>query len=548
MNRSIVQYLLDSIKPLGIKDVFGVPGDFSFPLSDAVCNDPELRWIGNCNELNAAYAADGYARINGFAALATTFGVGELSALCGVAGAYAEHLPVIHIVGIPPTKTMLNKRIVHHTFGAGNFEIFKQASANMVCASATLTPENAVSEIKRVLEAAVYHRRPVYFAIPQDYGNLPVIGREEIGALNIPQSDQATLREAVAAILDKLTKSASPAALAGYLIRRLNLQDMATRLIEKTDLPFATMFMDKTTLDESLKQYIGIYDGRIMNQEVRDFVENCDCVLNIGALWSDFNTGVFSANIDRTKMISIMHHHATVGYAAYANVEMEDVLNGLLQLAGPGTTVRAEVRKLGPPQGLPDANITPDYFYPALEEFFKPGDIVVAETGTVSMGLGFAKMPGNAMFLNQTLWCSIGWATPAALGAAIAAPGRRVVLITGDGSHQFTAQEIGQFARFGLKPVIIVLNNEGYLIERLLCKNPDIYYNDLAHWEYTKLPEAFGCKDWLSVKVTKNGELENALRQIMESGCAAYVEVCMDKMAASELAVKIHDSIKNLYS
>ncbi|MFA6100983.1 MAG: thiamine pyrophosphate-binding protein [Victivallaceae bacterium] len=548
MNRSIAQYLLDSIKTMGVADVFGVPGDFSFPLTDAVCNDPELRWIGNCNELNAAYAADGYARIKGFAALSTTFGVGELSALCGVAGAYAEHLPVIHIVGIPPTKTMLNKRIVHHTLGTGNFEIFKQAASSMVCASATLTPENAIPEIKRTLEAAVYHHRPVYFAIPLDYGNLPVIGREEIGVLTIPRSDQATLREAVAAIHDKLTKSASPAALAGYLIRRLNLQDMATRLIEKTDLPFATMFMDKTTLDESLKQYAGIYDGRIMNQEVRDFIENSDCVLNIGALWSDFNTGAFSANIDRTKMISIMHHHVTVGYATYCKVEMEDVINGLLQLAAPKNAVRPEVKKLGQPQGIPGDNITPDYFYPALEKFLKPGDIVVAETGTVSMGLGFAKMPENSIFLNQTLWGSIGWATPAALGAALGAPGRRVVLITGEGSHQLTVQEVGQFARFGLKPVIIVLNNDGYLIERLLCENPDIYYNNLAQWQYSRLPEAFGCEGWLSVKVTKNGELEDAFKKTGECDCAAYIEVCMDKMAASELAMRIHDSIKNLYS
>ena len=547
MNRSIAQYLLDSIKTLGVSAVFGVPGDFSFPITDAVCNDPALRWVGNCNELNAAYAADGYARINGFAALATTFGVGELSAICGVAGAYAEHLPVIHIVGTPPTKTMLNKRIIHHTFGTGNFEIFKQATSGMVCASATLAPENAISEINRVLSAAVYHRRPVYFAIPQDYGNLPVIGKEKID-FTFPQSDQATLREAVSTIHDRLSMAASPVVLAGYLLRRLNLQDAATRLIERANLPFATMFMDKTTLDESLPQYGGIYDGRIMNREVRDFVEGSDCVLNIGALWSDFNTGIFSANIDRTKMISIMHHHVTVGYASYQNVEMEDVLNGLLELASPRTLSAHAVKKLGPPRGSPDANITPDYFYPALEELLKPGDIVVAETGTVSMGLGFAKMPENTIFLNQTLWCSIGWATPAALGVALAAPERRVVLITGDGAHQFTVQEIGQFARFGIKPVIIVLNNDGYLIERLLCKDPDICYNDLAQWRYSMLPEAFGCKNWLSVKVATNGELAEVFKKIESCDCGVYIEVCMDKMAASELAMKIHDSIKSLYS
>ncbi len=548
MNRSIVQYLLDSIKTLGVKDVFGVPGDFSFPLTDAVCNDPELRWIGNCNELNAAYAADGYARIKGFAALSTTFGVGELSAICGIAGAYAEHLPVIHIVGIPPTKTVLNKRIVHHTLGTGNFELFRQAASGMVCALATLTPENAISEVKRVLEAAVYHHRPVYFAIPLDYGNLPVIGQEESNFLTNPQSDPEILREAVAAIYDKLTRSSSPAVLAGYLIRRLNLHHIAARLIEKADLPFVTMFMDKTTLDESMKQYVGIYDGRIMNQHVRAFIESRDCVLNIGALWSDFNTGAFSANIDRTKMISIMHHHVSVGYASYGKVEMEDVLCGLSELVQLKTAVHPEAKPLGLPEGLSDAGITPDYFYPALERFFQSGDIVVAETGTVSMGLGFAKMPANTLFLNQTLWGAIGWATAAALGVAIAAPDRRVILITGDGSHQLTVQEVGQFARFGLKPVIIVLNNNGYLIERLLCKDPDIYYNDLAQWQYAKLPEAFGCKNWISVKVTKNSELENALKSVQTNDCGAYIEVCMEKMAAAELAMKIHDSINNLYS
>ena len=223
-------------------------------------------------------------------------------------------------------------------------------------------------------------------------------------------------------------------------------------------------------------------------------------------------------------------------------------MNGLLELASPKSSAHHAAKKLGPPRGSPDADIAPDYFYPALEEFLKPGDIVVAETGTVSIGLGFSKMPENTMFLNQTLWGAIGWATPAALGVAIAAPGRRVVLITGDGSHQLTVQETGQFARFGLKPVIIVLNNDGYLIERLLCKDPDIYYNDLAQWQYSRLPEAFGCKNWLSVKVTKNGELADVFKKIASCDCGVYIEVCMDKMAASELAMKIHDSIKSLYS
>ena len=179
MSQTVIEHVLSRLKQLGIKDVFGVPGDFSFGISDAICNDPELRWIGNCNELNAAYAADGYARIKGFAALATTFGVGELSALCGIAGSYTEHLPVFHLVGMPNLKTQREHRIVHHTLGNGEFDLFMKMTQPAVCASAILTPENAVAEMERLVTAAVTHRRPVYLAIPADYANAPLPGERQ---------------------------------------------------------------------------------------------------------------------------------------------------------------------------------------------------------------------------------------------------------------------------------------------------------------------------------------------------------------------------------
>ena len=163
------------------------------------------------------------------------------------------------------------------------------------------------------------------------------------------------------------------------------------------------------------------------------------------------------------------------------------------------------------------------------------------------MGLGFAQMPSGAVFQNQALWGSIGWATPAAFGAALAAPERRTILVTGEGSHQLTAQEIGQFHRFGLKPIIFLLNNSGYLIERVLCKDPDIYYNDLAPWHYHELPHALGCTDWFTARVTTCGELDEAIKKAEACGTGAYIEVVTDKYAASLLAQKMHDSIASLY-
>ena len=164
------------------------------------------------------------------------------------------------------------------------------------------------------------------------------------------------------------------------------------------------------------------------------------------------------------------------------------------------------------------------------------------------MGLAFAQMPKGATFHNQTLWGAIGWATPAAFGAGIAAPDRRVVLFTGEGSHQLTAQEISQMGRCGLKPTVFVLNNSGYLIERLLCKDPNIAYNDLAAWRYSELPHALGCDGWFTARVTTCGELDQALRQAGQAGSASYIEVVTDEYAAPPLPQMLHDNRETLYA
>jgi indolepyruvate decarboxylase len=545
MKPTLMEHVLRRLKQLGISDVFGVPGDYSFGISDAICSDPELRWLGSSNELNAAFAADGYARIKGFAALATTFGVGELSALNGIAGSYTEHLPVFHLVGLPNRKTQREHRIVHHTLGNGEFDLFVKMTQPAVCASAILTPENAAAEMERLVAAAVNHRRPVYLGIPADCANAPL--SDAAAPLPAPASDPATLEDAVMAMADKLDRAQTAAILPGYLILRLGLAAEAAALVEAAGLPFATMLMDKTALDETHPQYIGIYDGRLMNPEIREFIEGCDCVLNLGALWSDFNTGAFTANLDPSRVITVRHHQVRVGRAVYPEVEMREVLPALARRVSKKQVPAPRVHGLGQPQGAPGDPISPDYLYPRWEKFFRPGDIVVAETGTISMGLGFARMPKGSVFLNQTLWASMGWATPAAFGAALAAPQRRTLLITGEGSHQFTVQEISQMCRYGVKPIVFCLNNQGYTIERLLSKDPMMPYNEIALWDYHQLPGVLGCSDWFTAKATTNGELDAAMAKAETCGAGAYIEVVTEKMAASPPALKLHEAVQTLY-
>src|SRR5262245_60350589 len=171
MAKTVIQHVLSRLQDIGITDIFGVAGDYAFPVEDAVCADRNFRWIGNCNELNAAYAADGYARIRGMAAVSTTYAVGELSAINGIAGSYTEFLPVFHLVGMPASSVQAAHRLVHHTLGNGEFDLFYKMAEPVVCARAVMTPETCVAETERLIAAALYHRRPAYMAFPSDLAN-----------------------------------------------------------------------------------------------------------------------------------------------------------------------------------------------------------------------------------------------------------------------------------------------------------------------------------------------------------------------------------------
>ena len=546
MPETVIQHVLRRLKAIGIGDVFGVPGDYAFSVHDAIVHDPDVNWIGCCNELNAAYAADGYARIRGVGAVSTTYGVGELSALNGVAGAYAEHLAVFHLVGMPTLAAQTSGALVHHTLGDGEFDFFRKMADPVVCATAIMTPQNVACETERLIVAALYHRRPAYMAFPSDVANQPVVSSAQ--PIAPPHSDPATLQSATEAILAALAGAQTACILPGLVAVRAGLGNKLQAFVDAVGLPFATMFADKSVLDEQHPAYIGMYNGQLMDETVRKFVESCDCVVMVGTMMTDFNSGAFTARLDPQHTIDIGHHRTTVRSEVYPNVEIADILSELTRRVTPRTEkTPIQPTPLGPIVGSGDDAITAAALYPRWADFLKPGDILFAETGTSSMGLAFAPMPTGATFQNQTLWGSIGWATPAAFGAAVAAPDRRVILITGDGSHQLTAQEISQLGRRGLKPIVFVLNNSGYLIERLLCEDPNIAYNDIASWRYAELPHALGCDAWFTARVTTCGELDQALQLAAQGDRASYIEVVTDTYAAPPMAVTLHDNIQTLY-
>ena len=528
---TVAQYVLTRIAQLGIDKIFGVPGDYAFSIDDAVEDVPGLQWIGCANELNAAYAADGYARIRGAAMLTTTYGVGELSALNGVMGSKAHRLPVFHLVGMPSERIQRLGLITHHNLGDTRYDRYFSISGSACCVSAVLTPDNCIEELERVIREALRQSMPAYIVISEVHGLMPVIGTPVKGialaGIKRQRSDPQELKAAVAAILAALAGAQYPLALATALTSRYGVRDKAAELITKANLPVALTSYDKGVIDESLPQYLGLYAAENSQPPaVRDAVEQADLILDIGGvLLTELNTGMWGDTLGTTRAACIHDNWVRIGTKVFLNVAIDDVLDGLIATVTP---IRGTVAAVGADLielvGSGDDPTSSANFYPRLQRALQSDDTLVIETGTSMFHLNGMRLPAGVRTEAQGLWGSIGWATPATMGIAMAKTSGRTWLVTGDGSHQLTLNELAVMGRYGVKPVIFVLNNGLYGIEDVISERGH-GYDDLAAINYHMLPAAFGCKDWYSARVGTVAELEKSLAAINAHDGAAYVEV-----------------------
>jgi indolepyruvate decarboxylase len=286
--QTVADYIVQRLAREGITDCFGVAGDFAFKLCDAVARSEAIRWIGCSNELNAAYAADGYARVRGCSMLLTTYAVGELSALNGVMGARAERSCVFHMVGMPTMRHQRVRKIIHHTFGDGEFQNFANISAQAACVSAVITPDNCAYEMEPLIATARAESRPAYILVASDYAVTPVTGS---GPAPYPMpASGPDLAKAVEAIAERIEAARSLAILPAYTVSRFKLQHGLRALIEALDCPFAAMAMDKGVLSEAHPQFVGIYAGAASSPSVLEAVEGADVVIDAGGVSSTTST------------------------------------------------------------------------------------------------------------------------------------------------------------------------------------------------------------------------------------------------------------------
>lgn len=539
-NMTIGDYLLQRLAELGVRHLFGVPGDFVLRFMTRV---PEhgLELVNCCDEQGAGFAADAYARITGLGVVCVTYGVGGLKIANSTAQAFAERSPVVIISGAPGIGERAQHPLIHHRIR--DFDTQRKVFEQLTVASAVLDdPETALPEIDRVLEAALRYKRPVYLELPRD--RLAVKARHHHRAGSQPaRSDAESLAAALDETIARVRQATQPVVVLGEEVHRFQLQETAVRLLREAGLPAAATILGKSVIDEDEPNYLGVYQGGIGREDVARFVESSDCVLLLGVMMTDVNLGIYTASLDRQKCIHAVAEKLSVGLHVYEDVLFEDFINGLAAAAWPP---RASVAWPRPerPRWLPAAPQTPltvRRVFQRLDAYLEDAMTVIADPGDALFGAVDLTIHESSGFLSPAYYNSLGFAVPAALGAQLAAPTRRPLVLVGDGAFQMTGMELSTIARYGLNPIVMVLNNHGYLTERYIL---DGGFNDLLDWNYHRVPAVLGV-GW-GVRVQTEGELDEALtaaRARTDSFC--LIEVVLDRLDASDTLRRIAEGLRH---
>jgi indolepyruvate decarboxylase len=507
-NESIGQYLIRRLREHGVRDVFGIPGDYVLAFYDMMEKSP-LRLIGCTREDCAGFAADAYARVNGIGAVCVTYCVGGLSLCNSVAGAYAEKSPVVVISGSPGMSERTHDPLLHHK--VKDFQTQAEVFRRLCGADAQLTDPNvAFRRIDRVLDHVARFKRPGYIEIPRDLVNVVPDAPQSTTVAPL-KSDSAVLTEAVAEAAQRIKEAKSPVILADVEIHRFGLQDKLLAFAEGADIPIVSTILGKSVVSERHPLFAGLYEGAMGREEVTQFVESSDCVILLGAFMTDINLGIYTANLDPARCIDATSEKLRISRHSYEGVLLPDFLDGLIA-AG----IKAPKRAMPPQPGSGEAEfrlaaeapLTIRRMIARLNRSMDASTVVIADIGDALFASSDLVIEQQTEFLSPAYYCSMGFAVPAALGVMVARPDLRPIVLVGDGAFQMTGMELSTIVRHSFAPVVIVLDNGGYGTERLLHLG-DHGFNNIQTWRYSRLPDVLGGGTGYEAKT--EGQFDTAL-------------------------------------
>ena len=520
-------YLARRFVDVGLRHYFMVPGDYNMVLLDELLRNKHLEQVGCCNELNAAYAAEGYARANGIGALVVTFNVGALSALNGVAGAYAERLPVIFVSAGCNTNDPVANHLVHHSLGTHDLSYQYEMLKQVTCAAVRiLHAEDAPGLIDHALRAALRERKPAYIEIACNLSTAPCAEPPPFETVSTSEpSNASALAAAVNASATLLDGARRPLVLAGPLLRPYGAIDAFRGLAEALGCAVAVMPSAKGFFPENHPQFIGVYWGGVSSPGCEPIVDWADMVLAAGPMFTDYTTVGWTAVPAHERLIAAGPRSVRFPQAEYTDVALADFLSALARKVRKNDATLVQYRREAErvPAGAKtpgadggDAPLTRLELFRQIERALDEKTTLLVETGDSWFNGMYLQLPGGARFEIEMQWGSIGWAVPASFGYAMGLDAdRRLVSVIGDGSFQLTAQEVANMIRHGQKNIIFLVNNRGYVIESEIHDGP---YNYIKNWDYAGLIAPWNAEDGhgLGLKATTSAELARAIESARE--------------------------------
>jgi indolepyruvate decarboxylase len=546
---TVGNYLTDRLHEIGINHLFAIPGDYCADWIQKYIEHSPIERIGPTNELNAGYAADGYARLNGVGAVCVTYSVGALSLLNAVTGSYVEKVPVVVLNGAPSKAKRLEFNdtglLFHHLVNGHqtDLNIYRNVTVEAVVLD---NPDTAPGLIDVALRACLSESRPVYIEMDEEIYDMEC--DKPVGEIKAAKrySDQGHLDNAFRDILGALIAADKPLLWIGSEVGRYGLQKEMIQFIKKANIPYITSLEGKAVIEENLDQFVGVFDGQSSPQEVQDAFNEADFVLAMGVWYIDINF-LGEGQLPLERMAFASRDTVKMGVKEFAQVTIADLLHRLLDSVKQLPDYPMFTKPVYTPVELPPtARVTYQGLYDRLYSFLEPNNLLLGGTGFNFLAANPLPILVRGGYISQAAYTDIGYVTPAGTGAAIAAgKDHRVIIMAGDGGFQMTAQCISTQARLGLNPIIIIMNNGVYGIEQWLAgadvykegsKKPFFPLAVIAKWEYYKLAEVFGynSKGW---KVETYAELDKALAEAKNNTKGpSIIQVVVPSKSIPELA------------
>lgn len=525
----ISDYLIRAIQNTGTRHVFGIQGDYVLNFYSELCKSG-ISVINTCDEQGAGFAADAYARITGFGVVCVTYGVGGLKLANSTAQAFAERSPVLIISGAPGISEREGPPLLHHK--VRSFETQLNIFREMTSAQAVLdNPKTAASEIDRVITAIHETKRPGYIELPRDMVDAEadepcVLAQESLS------THRASIDKPLSKVMDMLSRAKNPIILAGVEVHRFGLQEHLLEFLDRSRFPFVTGLLGKSVVSENHPQFLGVYAGVMSPDDVRENVEGADCFVVIGPLITDLSTGMFTHHIDPARAIVLMPDNLMVAGSPYPGIEMKYFLDAMIAAMPEQaqSAQRIERHTLAPFIPEKGKRITVERLIACANTFLSDDTTVIAEPGDSLFGALDLRVHAMNEFISCAYYASLGFGVPAAIGVQLAAPNRRPLVLEGDGSFQMTGMELSTAVRYGLSPIIVILNNGGYGTFRPLL---DGAFNDIQPWEYAEVVRVIGSGK--GFKVSTEEELMDAFEAAMVNAASpTIIDVLLDKYDCSE--------------